>query len=130
MTNLTAFNQLLGKIMSLYADKKFAETLALLEENQSRFPEYSGLTTLWRMGFLSLCNRPAEVLSLFGHELDHGMWWAASQFLDPDFDAVRDMPEFKRLVEESNKHCMEDAHPCNLIVLFSCPIKPPMQCRF
>jgi predicted esterase len=107
MTDQTAFNDLVAKMMSLYADKKFAEMLALLEENQSRFPEQYVHTTFWRMCFLSLCNRPEEVLSLLRHELDNGMWWAANQFLDPDFDAVRDMTEFKRLVNESNRRCIE-----------------------
>lgn len=107
MTDQAAFNELVAKMMSLYADKKFAETLALLEENQSRFPEQHVHTTFWRMGFLSLCNRPEEVLSVLRHELDNGMWWAASQFSDPDFDAMRDVPEFKRLVDESNRRRMD-----------------------
>jgi poly(3-hydroxybutyrate) depolymerase len=39
--------------------------------------------------------------------LDSGLWWAESQFIDTDLDAVRDLPEFQQLMAESNSKAIE-----------------------
>jgi dienelactone hydrolase len=59
------------------------------------------------MCLLSLCGRPQDLLSLFQRGLDSGLWWAAGQFKDSDLDAVRDLPEFKRLVQVSDEKAQE-----------------------
>jgi predicted esterase len=55
------------------------------------------------MCLFSLCGRSNEVISVFQKGLDAGLWWAESQFRDTDLDAVRDLPEFKRLATVSQK---------------------------
>ncbi len=107
MTATTAFRGLTEKMMALYTDGKFAEAFSLVERNAPRFPEQTARTTFWKMCLLSLYHRPEDVLAVFEQGLDNGLWWAESQFADPDLDAVRDLPEFQRLVDESDKRCME-----------------------
>ena len=97
------FNELTNGLLRLYLQGQYAEALKLVEQNADRFPEQSARTTFWKMCLLSLCGRSAEAISVFQHGLASGLWWADSQFLDPDLDAIRDLPEFKHLVEASQK---------------------------
>lgn len=101
------FQQLRDEMVRLYLEGKYAESLEIVERNADRFPEQATRTIFWKMCLFSLCNRPEDVISVFKQGLDHGLWWAESQFIDSDLDAVRDLPEFKHLVEESNKLCLE-----------------------
>ena len=103
-----AFRKLTDDLMSIYSEGKYADALHLVEENAGRFPGEIARTTFWRMCLLSMCNRPADVMSVFQQGLDSGLWWAEKQFsLDSDLDAVRDLPEFKRLVAISRKKYLQ-----------------------
>ncbi len=97
------FQELTDELMRLYSQGKYAEALDLVEQNADRFPEQSARTTFWKMCLLSLCDRSADAISVFQQGLDSGLWWAENQFIDADLDSVRDLPEFKRLVEVSQK---------------------------
>ena len=102
------FQELTDELMRLYPQGKYAEALQVVEQNADRFPVQLARTTYWRMCLLSLSARPDDVISVFRQGLDSGLWWAGNQFaVDTDFDPVRDLPEFKRLVDESNQKCME-----------------------
>lgn len=101
------FRELTDQMMLLYTERKFAEALQLVEQHADRFPEQSARITFWKMCLLSLSGRPAEVLSVFREGLDAGFWWAASQFGDPDLDAVRDLPEFQQLMAVSQEKYQE-----------------------
>lgn len=109
------FNELTDRLMDLYTGGKYVEGLEMIERNSDRFPEQAARTTFWKMCLLGLCGRAADVLSIFQRGLDSGLWWAESQFSDSDLDAVRDSPEFKRLVaasqekyEEARAHVRRD----------------------
>ncbi len=110
------FRELTNQMMSLYMEGKFAEALQLVEQNAGRFSEQSARTTFWKMCLLSRCGRVDDTLTLFQQGLaSSDLWWAENQFLDPDFDAVRDLPEFKRLMavsqkkyEEARRHIQRD----------------------
>ncbi len=106
MTKLS-FLELTDELMRLYNQRDHSGALALVEEKADLFPEKIARTTFWHMCLLSLCDRPKDVLSVFRQGLDGGLWWAEGQFRDPDLDAVRELPEFKTLVEESSKKCIE-----------------------
>ena len=115
MKNNIAFRELTDQMMSLYNGKKYSDTFELVEQNANHFPEQSARTTFWKMCLLSLCGRADDVMSVFQQGLDSGLWWAERQFLDSDLDAVRDLPEFKRLMtisqekyEEARKHIERD----------------------
>jgi predicted esterase len=97
------FRELTDRMVSLYTERKYADALQLVEQNADRFPEQSARTTFWKMCLLSLCGRPDDVLSIFQEGLDSGLWWAKIQFVDPDLDAVRELPEFRRLVDVSQE---------------------------
>lgn len=97
------FQELTDEMMQLYAEGRHSEALEIVQKNADDFPEQSARTTFWKMCLLSLCNRPEEVLSVFQQGLNNGLWWAERQFLDSDLDAVRDLPEFKRLMAVSQK---------------------------
>jgi predicted esterase len=95
------FQELTDEMMHLYAQGNYAGALELVEQNAGFFPEHTGRTTFWKMCFLSLCGRAQDVISVFQHGLDVGLWWAERQFADSDLDTVRDLPEFKRLMNTS-----------------------------
>lgn len=107
MENIT-FQQLTDELMRLYSQGKYAEALKTVEQNANRFPEHMARTTYWRMCLLSMSGRPKDMLSVFRHGLDSGLWWAERQFaVETDFDHMRELPEFKQLVAESNRKCIE-----------------------
>lgn len=98
-----SFDELTGQMMDLYRKSKYADALQIVEQNADRFPEHSARITFWKMCLLSLCGRSKDVMSVFQKGLDAGLWWAESQFRDPDLDAVRDLPEFKHLAAVSQE---------------------------
>jgi predicted esterase len=106
MTEMTV-RELADTLMQFYNQQDYASGLQLLEEKAGLFPRDAVRTTFWQMCLLSLSNRPSDLMSVFRQALDSGLWWAEGQFRDTDLDPVRDLPEFKALVEESNKKCME-----------------------
>lgn len=106
MSQMT-FKQLTDEMMNLYNKGDYSGALQLVEGAAGDFPEQLARTTFWKMCLLSLCGRPKDVISVFRQGLDSGLWWAEGQFRDPDLDAVRELPEFKTLVEESGKKCIE-----------------------
>jgi predicted esterase len=97
------FRELTDKMVSLYTERKYADALQLVEQKADHFPDQSSRTTFWKMCLLSLSGRPGDVISVFQKGLDSGLWWAKSQFIDSDLDAVRDLPEFKRLLQASQE---------------------------
>jgi predicted esterase len=98
-----SFDELTDQMMNLYRESKYADALQIVEQNADRFPEHLARTTFWKMCLLSLCGRSKDVMSVFQKGLDAGLWWAGSQFRDTDLDAVRDLPEFKRLAAISQE---------------------------
>ncbi|MBI5840649.1 MAG: hypothetical protein HZB19_11160 [Chloroflexi bacterium] len=102
-----AFQKLTDEMMVFYTEGKYVDALHLVELNADRFPEQSARTTFWKMCLLSLCGRADDVISVFQQGLDSGLWWAEDQFGDSDLDAVCDLPEFKRLMAESDQKCLE-----------------------
>jgi predicted esterase len=105
------FRELMDKLTVLYRDGKHAEALEMIEQNTARFPEQSARTTFWRMCLLSLCNRPEDAVTVLEQGLESGLWWAEELFADPDLNAVRDLPEFKRLMATSKeKHQEAQTH--------------------
>jgi predicted esterase len=101
------FRELTDQMVALYGQGKFEDALYLTEQHLDVFPEQSARTMFWRMCLLSLTGRSDDVLSLFQQGLDYGLWWAEEIFADPDLNAVRELPEFKRLVTESHKRYEE-----------------------
>jgi dienelactone hydrolase len=102
------FQQLTDEMVRLYTEGKFAEALSVVEQHTDRFPEQTGHTTYWKMCLLSLCGRTDDLFSVFQQGLDSGLWWAASHLaIETDFDAVRELPEFKHLVAESDRKTVE-----------------------
>jgi dienelactone hydrolase len=97
------FQELTDELMRLYPQGRYEEAFTLVEQNADRFPAQSARTTFWKMCLLSLCGRADDVISVFRQGLESGLWWSEVQFQDTDLDAVRDLPEFKRLVVASQK---------------------------
>ena len=102
------FQELTDELIRLYSQGKYAESLEVVEQNADRFPVQAARTTFWRMCLLSMSGRPNDMLAVFRQGLDSGLWWAEQQFeVETDFDPVRELPEFKQLVAESNRKCIE-----------------------
>lgn len=102
------FRELSDQLVVLYNQRNFEEALQLIEQQREFFPEQATRTTFWRMCLLSLAGRPTEVLSVFQQGLDSGQWWSQELFADPDLDAVRDLPEFQRLVAIAEERYQEE----------------------
>ena len=102
-----SFDELTDQMMNLYRESKYADALQIVEQNADHFPEQVARTTFWKMCLLSLCGRSNDVISVFQKGLDAGLWWAESQFRDTDLDAVRDLPQFKRLAAISQEKYQE-----------------------
>jgi len=102
------FNQLTEQMVALYHQKKFEEALQLIEGHLNSFLEQAARLTFWRICFLSLMGRSEDVLAVFQQGLDSGLWWHEELFADPDLNAVRDLPEFKRLMTISQKRHGEE----------------------
>jgi predicted esterase len=109
MSDEKAFQELRHRLIRLYEDGKHAPALEMLEQASSTFPDRQSHLVFWRMCLLSLSNRPQDVLSLFKQGLDSGLWWSAWQFKDHDLDAVRDLPEFIRLVQISGEKAKRES---------------------
>jgi dienelactone hydrolase len=112
---LITFEELTEKMIALYHQKKFEDALQLIEEHLHSFPEQAARLTFWRMCFLSLMGRSEDVFSVFRQGLDSGHWWHEELFADPDLNAVRELPEFQRLMgisreqyEEARLHIERD----------------------
>lgn len=100
-----SFEELTDQMMNLYRKSKYGHALQIVEQNADRFPEQSARTTFWKMCLLSLSGRADDVMYIFRQGLDSGLWWHGELFSDPDLNAVRDLPEFKRLMAVSvEKH--------------------------
>src|SRR5688500_5233953 len=97
------FQKLTDQMTKHYHAGDYASALDVVERSAERFPQFSTRTTFWKMCLLSLCGRTEDVISVFQHGLDSGLWWSQKRFQDTDLDAVRDLPEFKRLMEISQK---------------------------
>ena len=122
------FREMNDKMMLLYTKGKYADALQIVEQHANDFPEELARTTLWRMCLLSLCGRSEDVLSVFQKGLDAGFWWADSQFRDTDLDAVRDLPEFKRLMavsQEKYREARRYAERDQAILLPDAPLSGP-----
>jgi predicted esterase len=105
---LMTFRELTDQLVVLYDQRKFDDAFQLVEQQRDFFPEQATRTTFWRMCLLSLTGRSAEVLSVFQQGLDAGQWWSQELFADPDLDAVRDLPEFKRLTALAEEKYQEE----------------------
>lgn len=124
MENDMTFQQLTNEMMRLYSDGRYVDAYELVERNADHFLEQSARTTFWKMCLLSLCGRSSEVISVFQHGLDSGLWWADSQFQDTDLDAVRDLPQFKSLMSichEKYEDACKQAKPDQTILLPDVP---------
>ena len=101
------FRELTDQMVALYHQNKMEEVLHLVEEHRDAFPEQSARLVFWHMCLLSLTGRSTGVLSVFQQGLDSGLWWQAELFNDPDLNAVRDLPEFQRLMAVSQERYNE-----------------------
>jgi predicted esterase len=101
------FHELTDQMVALYHQDQKEEALRLIEQHQDFFPEQAARLTFWRMCFLSLTNRPNDVISVFQQGVDSGLWWHEELFADPDLNAVRDLPEFRRLMAVSQERYNE-----------------------
>jgi hypothetical protein len=97
------FPELRDKLASLYTEGKYANALELVEQHAGHFPDETARITFWRMCLLSLAGRASDVISTFQQGLDSELWWMEQLFTDPDLDAVRELPDFKRLAAVSQQ---------------------------
>lgn len=114
------FLQLSVEMTRLYSEGKYAEALAIVEQHEGRFPEQAARIIFWKLCLLSMSARTQDVIDTFQHGLDSGLWWGERPFADTDLDAVRDLPEFQRLMQISldrYRQAQEQAKPERTILV-------------
>ena len=114
------FLQLAEEMTRLYSEGKYADSFAIVEQNEQQFPEQAARITFWKMCLLSMSGRTQDVINTFQHGLDSGLWWGARQFADTDLDSVRDLPEFQRLMQislEKYQQAQDQAKPVRTILV-------------
>ena len=97
------FQELTQELVHLYTEGKYAEADEMVAQYADQFPEESARTTFWRMCLLSLSGDVDGTISVYRHGLNAGLWWRNDVFNDNDLNAVRDLPEFQRLIAESQE---------------------------
>lgn len=101
------FEKITKDMMAAYHAGDYTRALELAEQASVDFPEHINRTSFWRICLLSRLNRTDESLQLLATALNEGFWWSRTYFQDEDLDAVRELPEFQRLVEASHQRHME-----------------------
>lgn len=119
------FQELIDELFLLYPQGKYAEALEIIEQHADQFPEQRARNTFWRMCLLSLCGRAADTIDLLRQGLDSGLWWRNDVFNDSDLNAVRDLPEFQKLMAESQKKYEESRTHMEREYTVLVPDEPP-----
>lgn len=76
------------------------EALELAYRIEKEFPEQKQRTSFWKAALYCAKGDAGKGLSVLQKAEKHGIWWHPDRLLqDPDFEAVRELPEFQEIVE-------------------------------
>lgn len=101
MANFDSFDEMIQQVIA-YAYNEETEQAAydLLTEAAPHFPDHAALIYNWRYCSAGRMNQTDLALQIIQESLDLG-FWISPEYLTPDDDlkSLKDLPEFKRLVE-------------------------------
>lgn len=93
------FRVLREQVFSLYQRQRYAEALAILEQNADTFPQQATRIYNWRMCLANLSGDPQLALELFQQAINLGLWWPEEMLRsDPDLTGLQGTPAFEELV--------------------------------
>jgi len=102
----------------------------LMTEATSHFPEHAALIYNFRYCAAALMNKNDLALKLIQESLDAGFFWSAAYLeADDDLKSLRDLPEFKRVIEASESKYQEaqkNARPLMLQLPLPENTEPPL----
>ena len=103
------FDEIFEKARAYFNDEATLQNAYdLMTEAAPRFPEQSWLIYNYRFCAAALMNQTDLALQLIQESLDAGLFWSAAYLnSDDDLKSLRDLPEFKRITEISEKKYQE-----------------------
>ena len=114
------FTQTAKEMMQAYSSGNYELALKIAEQACIDFPDNIDHPLMWRISILCRSNRTDESLQLLAKSLDEGYWWSEIFFEDEDFNDVRELPEFQRLVaislKQRQKEVSKNYQPVRFVV--------------
>jgi predicted esterase len=125
MPNFDSFDEIAQQAMAYFGnDETMQNAYDLLTEAAPRFPDQAALIYNWRYCAAARMNQTDLALQLMQAALDAGFWMRASYFnSDDDLKSLRELPEFKRLVE-SNEQMYQAAQVGSKPLALPLPLPP------
>jgi predicted esterase len=105
MPNFDSFDEIIEQVIAYSGNEETAQTAYdLLTEAAPHFPKHAALIYNWRYCAAARMNQTDLALQLIQEALEVGFWLSAAYLTsDPDLKSLQELPEFKRLVEISEK---------------------------
>jgi predicted esterase len=105
MPNFDSFDEIAQQAMAYFGnDETMQNAYDLLTEAAPHFPEQAATIYNWRYCAAARMNKTDLALQLMQAAFDAGFWMRASYFnSDDDLKSLRELPEFKRLVESNEQ---------------------------
>ena len=98
------FHRVRGKVLELYRQERYQESLETAFKARSRFPEKEGETIYWIACLKCRLGKTEEALHVLLGALEQGHWWGEHWLLnDPDLEPIRGRPEFRKIMEVSEE---------------------------
>jgi len=89
-----------NKLIPFYKIKNYDAALRLVTEAETKLPHYFEHISYWRCCILSASGKVEDAISLFNKLIDEGIWWPISSInSEPDFDNLRNTPDFVSIVD-------------------------------
>ena len=105
MSEKPTFDEISGKFFGLHGTEETQQAAYdLITEAAPRFPEEGISTINWRYCAAALLNKPDLAIEIFQEGIEAGVWWTEEYLRsDEDLKSLQDLPEFNRIVAESDK---------------------------
>lgn len=113
-TSFTDFDALFAQVLKLYSEGAYAQAIDLTTAGIARFSANTRYLRLARSMIRVRMGDHDAGLAELRDLIEGGYWLGERQWLDADYDAIRDLPEFKRLQaisRERLKAAQADARP-------------------
>jgi predicted esterase len=121
------FQRFRERTFRLYTGGRYADALALVERESSRFPARWGDTLYWRGCLTAVMGDRENALRLLEEAVERGHWWSEATLRgEPDFTALRGDARFEALIEACRgRHARAEAGARAELFTFSPRADPP-----
>lgn len=92
------------KMFRLYAERRYADALAHVEQGAAQFPQHWADITFWRGCLVTRSGNVPLALQIFNEAAEKGWWWSEANLRrDTDLQPLQGLPEFEHLVDLSRE---------------------------